>query len=81
MVVANMVGTGVFTSLGYQLYGTQDGFAILMLWLIGGIVALFGAFAYAEIANRLPQNGGEFYFLSEIYHHLLELIVAYPMEN
>lgn len=77
MVVANMVGTGVFTSLGYQLYGTHDGFAILMIWLIGGIVALFGAFAYAEIANRLPQNGGEFYFLSEIYHPIVGFMAGF----
>jgi len=77
MVVANMVGTGVFTSLGYQLYGTHDGFAILMIWLIGGIVALFGAFAYAEIANRLPQNGGEFYFLSEIYHPVIGYMAGF----
>jgi APA family basic amino acid/polyamine antiporter len=77
MVVANMVGTGVFTSLGYQLYGTHDGFAILMIWLIGGIVALFGAFAYAEIANRLLQNGGEFYFLSEIYHPIVGYMAGF----
>jgi APA family basic amino acid/polyamine antiporter len=77
MVVANMVGTGVFTSLGYQLNGTHDGFAILMIWLIGGIVALFGAFAYAEIANRLPQNGGEFYFLSEIYHPIVGYMAGF----
>lgn len=77
MVVANMVGTGVFTSLGYQLYGTHDGFAILMIWLIGGIVALFGAFAYAEIANRLPQNGGEFYYLSEIYHPVIGYMAGF----
>lgn len=77
MVVANMVGTGVFTSLGYQLYGTHDGFAILMIWLFGGIVALFGAFAYAEIANRLPKNGGEFYFLSEIYHPLVGFMAGF----
>lgn len=77
VVVANMVGTGVFSSLGYQLYGTHDGFAILMIWLIGGIVALFGAFAYVEIANRLPQNGGEFYFLSEIYHPIVGYMAGF----
>lgn len=68
MVVANMVGTGVFTSLGYQLFDIQSGFAIIMIWVVGGILALLGAFSYAEIASRLPQDGGEFHFLSKIYH-------------
>lgn len=68
MVVANMVGTGVFTSLGYQLFDIQSGFAIIMIWVVGGILALLGAFSYAEIASRLPEDGGEFHFLSKIYH-------------
>jgi len=68
MVVANMVGTGVFTSLGYQLFDIQSGFAIIMIWVVGGILALLGAFCYAEIASRLPEDGGEFHFLSKIYH-------------
>jgi len=68
MVVANMVGTGVFTSLGFQLFDNQTGFALLMIWLIGGFIALSGAFSYAEVAGRLTQDGGEFHFLSEMFH-------------
>jgi basic amino acid/polyamine antiporter, APA family len=77
MVVANMIGTGVFTSLGYQLFDNQTGFSILMIWVIGGIIALTGAFAYAEIAGRLSQDGGEFHFLSEIFHPALGYMAGF----
>ncbi|MBL4619043.1 MAG: hypothetical protein JKX88_02955, partial [Marinicaulis sp.] len=46
VVVANMVGTGVFTSLGFQLATIQSGFAILMLWVVGGVAAFCGALSY-----------------------------------
>lgn len=68
IVVANMVGTGVFTSLGFQLVDLQHTWTIILLWIIGGLIALFGAISYAELGTRLPQSGGEYYFLSKIYH-------------
>ncbi|MCB9348595.1 MAG: amino acid permease [Lewinellaceae bacterium] len=68
IVVANMVGTGVFTSLGLQLQGLSSTWTIMLLWMIGGMVSLFGAFSYAELGTKLPRSGGEYYFLSRIYH-------------
>jgi APA family basic amino acid/polyamine antiporter len=68
VVVANMVGTGVFTSLGFQLMQIQSGFVLMMLWVIGGIAALCGALTYAELGAALPRSGGEYNFLSRIYH-------------
>ena len=68
LVVASMVGTGVFTSLGFQLEGIQSGFALLLLWVIGGVVALAGAVSYAELGAAFPRSGGEYNFLTEIYH-------------
>lgn len=68
LVVANIIGTGVFTSLGFQVAGLPSGFAILALWLVGGVCALCGAFCYGELAAALPRSGGEYYFLSRIYH-------------
>ncbi len=68
VVVANMIGTGVFTSLGFQLVDIQSGFALLMLWIIGGITALCGALTYAELGAALPRSGGEYNFLSKCYH-------------
>lgn len=67
LVVANMIGTGVFTTLGLQAAGVQDGAALLLLWLLGGLIALCGALCYAELAAALPRSGGEYHFLSRIY--------------
>src|SRR5438445_1170478 len=68
IVIANIIGTGVFTSLGFQVAGIQSGFALLMLWIVGGIAALCGALCYGELSAALPRSGGEYHFLSEIYH-------------
>ncbi len=70
VIVANMIGTGVFTSLGFQLLDIQSGFVILLLWLVGGITALCGALSYAELGAMYPRSGGEYNFLNEIYHPL-----------
>lgn len=63
-----MVGTGVFTSLGFQLLEIRSGFVLLMLWLVGGVVAFCGAMTYAELGAALPRSGGEYNFLGRIYH-------------
>ena len=68
LVVSSMIGTGVFTSLGYQLLDIQSGFSIIMLWFIGGVISLFGALSYGELASALPKSGGEYYLLSRILH-------------
>lgn len=71
IVVANMVGTGVFTSLGLQLESLRSVWSIILLWVLGGLISLFGAFSYAELGTKLPRSGGEYYFLSRIYHPIL----------
>ena len=63
-----MIGTGVFTSLGFQLIDIQSASVIMMLWLVGGVSALCGALSYAELGAALPRSGGEYHFLTEIYH-------------
>ena len=68
IVIANIIGTGVFTSLGFQVADIQSGFPLLMLWIVGGIAALCGALCYGELSAALPRSGGEYHFLSEIYH-------------
>jgi len=68
LVVANMVGTGVFTSLGFQVAGIPNAFTIIMLWAVGGITALCGAFSYGELGSIFPRSGGEYHFLGKIYN-------------
>lgn len=65
-----MIGTGVFTSLGFQLLGIRSGFVLLLLWALGGVIALSGAMTYAELGAAMPRSGGEYNFLSRIYHPL-----------
>lgn len=77
IVVANMVGTGVFTTLGLQAAGVADGFALLLLWALGGLVALCGALSYAELAAALPRSGGEYHFLAQIYHPVLGILAGW----
>ncbi|MDP1844242.1 MAG: amino acid permease [Sediminibacterium sp.] len=67
LVIANMIGSGVYTSLGFQLMDFESSFSILMLWVVGGLIALSGALVYAELATALPNNGGEMNFLSKLY--------------
>ncbi|HEY7552382.1 MAG TPA: amino acid permease, partial [Hyphomicrobiaceae bacterium] len=68
IAVADMIGIGVFTSLGFQVRGLPSAFSLLMLWIVGGVTALCGALSYAELAAALPRSGGEYNFLSRIYH-------------
>ena len=67
IAVADMVGIGVFTSLGFQLVDITSAFSIIVLWVVGGVVALCGALSYGELAAALPRSGGEYNFLSRIY--------------
>ena len=74
VIIANMVGTGVFTSLGFQVADIQSVFALMMLWIIGGIASLCGAATYAELGAALPRSGGEYNFLGRIYHPIAGFI-------
>lgn len=70
-VIANMIGTGVFTSLGFQLVDTSNFVSILLLWFLGGVIALCGALVYGELGAAMPRSGGEYHYLSKIYHPIL----------
>src|SRR6195952_53536 len=68
IVVADMIGVGVFTSLGFQVKDIPSGFSILLLWTIGGVVALCGVFSYSELGAMFPRSSGEYNFLGRAYH-------------
>jgi len=76
LVTSTMVGTGVYTSLGFQLQDLRSGFSILILWGLGGLISLCGALSYAELSARIPRSGGEYTYLSEIYHPVLGFMAA-----
>ena len=68
LVVASMVGTGVFLSLGYQVRDIPSGPTLMLVWSIGGLLALCGALCYAELGSAIPRSGGEYHFISTLYH-------------
>ena len=68
LVIANMIGTGVFTSLGFQLFEIHTVFTILVLWLLGGIISFCGALVYGELGAAIPRSGGEYVYLSKLMH-------------
>ena len=68
LVVANMVGVGVFTTSGFSLADLGRPEWVLLAWLVGGLIAMCGALSYGALARRMPESGGEYYFLSRLFH-------------
>jgi APA family basic amino acid/polyamine antiporter len=77
LAVANMIGIGVFTSLGFQLNNLSSPFSLVALWIVGGVIALCGALSYAELATAFPRSGGEYNFLSRIYHRAVGFLAGW----
>jgi APA family basic amino acid/polyamine antiporter len=70
IVVANMIGAGIFTTSGLLMAGLNNPLLMLALWVVGGIIALCGALSYGELGAAMPGAGGEYLFLSKLYHPL-----------
>ncbi len=68
VIVANMIGTGVFTTLGFQLVEFQSTFLLLLPWILGGAIAFSGALCYAELGGAVLRSGGEYALLTRVYH-------------
>lgn len=68
LVVANMVGAGVFTTSGFTLADLGSPGRVLAAWVVGGLIAVCGAIGYGALARRLTQSGGEYLFLSRVLH-------------
>ena len=77
LVVANMIGAGVFTTSGFAMGDLGSPAYVLAAWLVGGIVALMGAFSYGALARLIPLSGGEYIFLSRSIHPLVGFIAGW----
>jgi hypothetical protein len=77
LVIANMIGTGVFAALGFQLASVRFPFSAIMLWVVGGIVSFCGALSYGELGAMMPRSGGEYAYLTEIYHPAIGFLTGY----
>ena len=71
IVIANMIGSGIFLTTGLLMADLADPVLMLILWLAGGIIALCGAFCYGELGAAMPQAGGEYVYLSGLFHPIL----------
>jgi APA family basic amino acid/polyamine antiporter len=67
IVVANMIGAGIFTTSGLLMSGLNNPVLMIILWTAGGIIALCGALSYGELGAAMPGAGGEYLFLSKLY--------------
>ncbi len=71
LVIANMIGTGIFTTSGFIMASLKNPQAMLLCWFAGGILALSGAFCYGELGAMFPRAGGEYVFLRESFGRLM----------
>jgi APA family basic amino acid/polyamine antiporter len=63
VVVASMIGVGILTSSGYTIRATESYSTLLILWTVGGVLAVCGALTLAELATAMPRVGGEYIFV------------------
>ena len=77
LVVANMIGAGLFTTSGFALADLGEPRWVLLAWLVGGVVALCGALSYGGIARRIPVSGGEATYLSRTVHPVLGFMAGW----
>ncbi len=68
LVVANMIGAGVFTTSGFLIADLGSPWYVLAAWAVGGVQAALGAMCYGALARRIPESGGEYLFLSRTLH-------------
>ena len=77
VVIAGMIGSGIFTTSGFALADLQSPARVLFAWSVGGVIALSGAVAYGELARRLPQSGGEYLYLSKLMHPFVGFLAGW----
>ena len=77
MVVANMIGAGVFTTSGYAMADLGDRQYVMLAWGIGGLIAICGAVGYGQLAQRISESGGEYLFLSRLLHPAIGFVAGW----
>lgn len=77
IVVANMIGAGIFTTSGIMAAQLPGPGWVLLCWLFGGLIAISGALCYAELSTRMPLAGGEYIYLKRLYHPALGFLTGW----
>jgi len=77
IVIANMIGAGIFTTSGLLLRELGDPRLMILLWIAGGVLALCGALCYSELGAAIPRAGGEYVYLAELFHPLVGFLTGW----
>ncbi len=77
LVIANMIGAGVFTTSGFTLEELGSPGWVVAAWVVGGLIALAGAISYGRLIRAMPESGGEYLFLARAAHPLLGFIAGW----
>ncbi|MGB0714719.1 MAG: APC family permease [Phycisphaerae bacterium] len=77
LVVANMIGAGIFTTTGYSLAGLQSPAWVMLAWCIGGVIAIAGAISYGALVMTFRESGGEYLFLARRFHPLAGFLAGW----
>ena len=68
IVIASMIGVGVYTTSGFTLLSLQSPHLVVLAWAVGGGIAICGAVGYSTLATHFQESGGEYLFLSKTVH-------------
>jgi basic amino acid/polyamine antiporter, APA family len=77
IVVANMIGAGIFTTSGIVASMLPNARILLLCWFLGGLIAIAGALSYTELATRMPEEGGEYVYLKKLFHPSLAFLTGW----
>ena len=79
IVVANIIGSGVYKKIAPMAAELHSSAWILVAWIVGGIITLFGALSNAEVAGLLADTGGEFIYLKKIYNRFFAFMYGWSL--
>ncbi len=79
IVMGGIIGSGIFMNSYVVARQVHTPFLILGAWLLGGVIALAGAFIYAELVNRCPDVGGQYAYLREAYHPSVAFVYGWAL--
>src|SRR6185436_17716177 len=77
LVVASMIGAGVFTTSGFALADLGTPGRVLVAWVLGGVSAACGALCYGALARAIPESGGEYTYLARTLHPLAGFLAGW----
>src|SRR5438046_5897968 len=79
LIMGGTIGSGIFMNPALVARQVHTPVLVLAAWVSGGIIALAGAFVYAELANRLPHVGGQYAYLREAFHPMLAFLYGWVL--